>query len=131
MVVYGRHQIESLYNKYEMRRKICDQNKIVNGIINRVSSCTSWGYESWLHHGAKDQIHKWLKNDNYSKTMNDIIHFKSKLTQSKHLQEKENMLFKQSFIIQKSKMSKQLYWSSFVSTFYAMRLKFLLSENDL
>ena len=131
VVVYGRHQIESLYNKYEMRRKICDQNKIVNGIINRVSSCTSWGYESWLHHDAKDQIHKWLKNDNYSKTMNDIIHFKSRLTQSNHLQEKENMLFKQSFIIQKSKMSKQLYWSSFVSTFYAMRLNFLLSENDL
>ena len=24
-----------------------------------------------------------------------------------------------------------MYWSSFVSTFYAMRLKFLLSENDL
>ena len=41
VVVFGRHQIESLYNKYEIRRKNCNENKIVNGIINRVSSCRS------------------------------------------------------------------------------------------
>ena len=131
VVTYGRQQIESFLKKYENRKSICIENPSVRDFIHGVTKDATWGYECWLHNGAKEYINDNIPVLNAEKLKTIVQGFNSRLNQSKENQMKENQLFLHTFCSIPALMSKQLYWSSFTTVYYRMQIVFNLEEYDM
>ena len=131
IVVYGRQVISNWLNKFKLREKYCQENVIIKNIVRRVLSTDDWGYENWLYNHAGSELKLWIKKLHENNWLERIKNFRSDVRQDDNVQLSENTLFDKSFFPKKSMFTKQLYWSSFASVFFAIRLKFTLSDREL